>query len=287
MRAIKLKLTAGILLGASLAAAQPPAPPARPRVPTAAETGKPIPPGEETTSRDHDDAYPGDLSPAKLVLTPPGGSERVVRIHQRDPNAGSAVRGRYFHRPLLAFATRDTPHAGYPDIVWDVDADSCADGTVAVYFRVITSTPELRQRARDAVLRDDRAAAVTGGTQDDVHVQPWPLKHCVVFCKNPSSDEILAAARTDTLTGKENEFTFVLRFGPDELRKFRQYAARNRLEFVFSYSYKGAKTYTGSVELRGPRTPRCWPGSGCGPSRWRARSPSSRARRTTPPGTCP
>jgi hypothetical protein len=207
----------------------------------------PVPPGE----LDHGESLPWELSPAKVTLGVPGGGERVVRIQRQNPASAAVVRGRYFHRPLLAFAERESPVGGFPKFVWDVDRDSAEDGSVVLFFRMIASTPELRQQCRDAVLREDREYALrNGATPDHVHVLPWPLKEAFVVCQNAATKEVLGTARTGSLTGVENEFKFTMSFGPSELAKFTRFAAADRLEFVFSYSYRGATVWDGAVELK-------------------------------------
>ncbi len=204
--------------------------------------------------RDFDDVYPDAFSPAEVDIDLPNGGKRTIGIQKQNPSSLSKVKGRYFHAPLLQFVEPEKQHDGYPAFVWDLDTDSSADGTVALYFKMLTSTPDLRMRCRDAVLRDDREAALAGGaTPDDVHVMRWPIKHAVIACKNTSTGELLAVAQTDNLRAEGDEFTFMMNFGPEELRKFKRFTASKRLVFVFSYCFKAVTTYGGSVDLKGVR----------------------------------
>jgi hypothetical protein len=201
-------------------------------------------------NRHHDDAAPDKRASSDVqFLTPDGRELRVVLIHPQNKAAANYVPGLRFHRPLGALAERDKPIDGFPPIVDAVRREP--DGTTLLKFRVIVSTPALRKMCRDAVLDKERAVlAQEKLTQDDIVIEPWPLKHCVITALDTFSNEVLGVSQTNTLTGVKDEFTFTMPFAPDELRKVLDLIHSGDLAFVYSYSYVGSTVYGGSVDLK-------------------------------------
>src|SRR5262249_21605544 len=126
------------------------------------------------------------------------------------------------------------------------------DGSVWLRFRVMVTTPDFRKRCRDAVLAEERELLKEERlTQDDIRIEPWPLKHCVITAQDAFSKEILAVSQTGTLTGSKDEFSFTMLFSPQELARVLGLIRSGELEFVYTYSYVGATEYVGSVDLKG------------------------------------
>ena len=189
------------------------------------------------------------------VFIPFGDRSRKIEIHREDPNAERPV-GRYFHRPIFALRTRADAGveklAGYPETVLGVDATSDLSGHIIVSFSALLSSPEFRSFCRATVIEHDSNYWSTKGvTEDKVEVKPWPITHAVIECKDTGTREILAFDETDSLTGIDDFLDFTLRFTPEKLSRFLTLAEGRNLAFVFTYSYIGRQTFSGTRTVKG------------------------------------
>jgi hypothetical protein len=202
-------------------------------------------------SRFHYDVDPDLPSPSSVMFKHDGRQFRVVGINPQAKTSKNPIKGLRFHKIMGALAERDTPiEAGMPNIIDGIRRNP--DGSVWLRFRVIVSTPEFRKRCRDAVLAQERELLREERlTQDDIRIEPWPLKHCVVYMQDSFSKEIVAVSQTGALLGTKDEFNFTMQFSPEELIKILGLIRKGELEFVYSYSYIGSTVYIGSVDLKG------------------------------------
>jgi len=180
---------------------------------------------------------------------------RTVQIYPEDQNSRVRIPGRYYHRPLLVLVESPRPvRVGYPRIVHAIDDESATDGSLYLYFLVRLSTPEFRAQCRTAVLLQDHDNAIHAATAaDKVTVDPWPLEHMIVLCRNTSTKEVLGSYESGGLSGVRDDLAFSVKFTPEHLAQFLHDAARDRVEFVFYYTYLGKQTYSGSVEIKGDK----------------------------------
>ncbi|MBX9584047.1 MAG: hypothetical protein K2X87_27415 [Gemmataceae bacterium] len=206
-----------------------------------------------TSSRTHDDADPEPISPSYVTFKINGKEVRSAGIspQARTSNALKYKPGLRFPKPLLALVERDAPvKPGLPPVVDDIE--TAEDGSAWLQFRTVIGTPDYFRQCRDAVLAQERDLLKAEKlTEQDVRIEPWPLKHCVVTAQHPITGRVLGVGQSQTLTGRKEEFTFAIRFDPAELREVLGLIRAGRLEFVYSYTYVGRTEYSGKVDLKG------------------------------------
>jgi hypothetical protein len=207
--------------------------------------------GENPEASRYLDAPPDLRSTSSISFKQEGKEVRVVGISPQLKTSKNYVKGLRFSRILGALAERETPiEDGLPKIIDGIRRNP--DGSVWLRFRVIVTTPEFQKRCRDAVLAEERGLLQQEGlTQEDIRIEPWPLKHCVVSMQDGFSKEIIAVSQTGTLTGTKEEFNFTMQFSPEELRKVIGLIRKGEIEFVYTYSYVGSTEHKGEVDLKG------------------------------------
>lgn len=204
-------------------------------------------------SRFLDHSSPELTSPSHVSFTHDEKELRVVGISPQLKSSPNYVKGLRFHKILGALAERAMPvEEGMPNIIDGIRHNP--DGSVWLQFRLIVTTPEFQKRCRDAVLSQERELLKEENlTQDDIRIEPWPLKHCVITAQDSFSKEIIGVSQTGSLIGTKGSFNFSMLFSQPELRKVLGLIRAGELEFVYTYSYVGSTEYKGSVDLRGVR----------------------------------
>ena len=204
-------------------------------------------------SRFDNNVYPDLRSPSAIRIKRDGHEIRVVGISHQSPTAAHHVNGLRFHKILGALVERDIPvEKGLPPIIEHIRREP--DGSVWLSFTVLVTTPEFQKRCRDAVCAQERQEMKAEKlTADDITVKPWPLIHCVITMQDSSNGEILGVAQTGSLVGIENEFTYKMQLSHDDLPKILELIKKGEAEFVYTYSYVGSTSYSGSVNLRGAK----------------------------------
>jgi hypothetical protein len=197
------------------------------------------------------EGLPDLLSTSSVSFQQDGREVRAVGIHPQLKSSPNYIKGLRFSRMLGALAERETPvEKDLPRVIDGIRRNP--DGSVWLRFRVMVTTPDFRKRCRDAVLAEERELlAEERLTQDDIRIEPWPLKHCVITAQDAFSKEIIAVSQTGTLTGTRQEFSFTMSYSPQELDKVLRLIRSGELEFVYTYSYVGASEHVGRVDLKG------------------------------------
>lgn len=222
------------------------------------------------TTFSHRLSYPQRTDHA-IVKIPLDGFDWQVPIHRDNPDSDKV--GTYYHRPIFGFNVRDASKDDFYDLPpWILEIQD--DGTgknVIIKVEVILSDKNFRLGiARSAVIKSDLAYVIdrynskngvdfmlpnTGRTPiDTIEVLPWPMEHMIVQIQVEGLNNfIIAQTETGSLNRIGDTVGLIFSLSYSELTNLKKFAAQNRLEFVFTYRYTGARTVGGRKSLSGSK----------------------------------
>ncbi len=206
--------------------------------------------------KDHLGTFPVEEYATEILLKEqlPGGIARMrkIPIHRVDPTVGNPTV--YFHRPVWQLLESQTALVGYPKVVFSADPLSDNEGKIVLEFAALLSSPEIREKSTFAVTSSKIEAEYinrNNGTLDNVEVRRWPITHAIVECVVRNSGKILSTHETNALNNLTDVLDFYLSFSPDLFETFKYEASRGNIDFIFTYSYTGRKTFEGTVSVTG------------------------------------
>jgi len=205
------------------------------------------------------DALPFSLSPARIhTVDPDTGEEcRRINIYREDPNHSAAqdtapARHRhYYHYPFGGWiVSKSNGLMSQPSIIHNI-SELKPDGTYTVKLKFSTTSPEIRELAKQAVLKYDREYALQGDIKDVV-IHPWPFTHSVWLFNSPSTGRTIGIAVTEVL---ESASTIELytQVSANDLQEFIERTQDGSLRATPYFQARGQGSIAVNVEIRGNR----------------------------------